>query len=168
MGACFKRLSTAKCLEGLQTVRYKSKSSRTSSSSSDEGSDLEELDDDDYDAPVNFKKMQIYVKSLRADSVVSSALDISRNRVDEIFFGSRLRLNGDKLLKKSKQLDEGDYVDLIMERLADDGQLMVKRVKVIDILPERTNKDRIAVTVKAWKSPFPMEDPLKAEWKQDE
>nr|KAG5702978.1 hypothetical protein BaRGS_014801 [Batillaria attramentaria] len=95
-------------------------------------SDEEELDDDDYDAPTNFKKIKIFVKSLRADSVISSALDISRNRVDEIFFGSRLRVNGDKLLKKSKQLDEGDYVDLVVDRSADvEDHVLVKRVKII-------------------------------------
>nr|KAG5701147.1 hypothetical protein BaRGS_002623 [Batillaria attramentaria] len=96
-------------------------------------SDEEELDDDDYDAPTNFKKIKIFVKSLRADSVISSALDISRNRVDEIFFGSRLRVNGDKLLKKSKQLDEGDYVDLVVDRSADvEDHVLVKRVKIIE------------------------------------
>ena len=41
-------------------------------------SDEEELDDDDYDAPVNYKKMKVHIKSTRADAVVSAGLDIAR------------------------------------------------------------------------------------------
>ncbi|XP_076445110.1 uncharacterized protein LOC143283011 [Babylonia areolata] len=167
---CIPRLLPAMSLNGQMSVRHKSggKKSKSSSTNSDEESDLEELDDDDYEAPTNFKKMKIHVKSLRVDSVVSSALDIARNRVDEIFYGSRLKLNGEKLLKKSKQMEEGDYVDLIVERsTGDDDRLLVKRVKVVSVSPERTSKDRMVVTVKAWKSPFPIEDTSRAEWKED-
>ncbi|XP_070189185.1 uncharacterized protein [Littorina saxatilis] len=146
-------------------VRHKSGGKKSQQNDEDEESDEEELTDDDYEAPLNFKKMKIHLKSLRADSVVSSALDISRNRVDEIFFGSRLRLNGEKLLKKSKQMSEGDYVDVVVERSAEEDKLLVKRVKVISVSSERTNKDKLVVIVKVWKSAFPIEDTSKSDWK---
>jgi len=63
------------------------------------------------------------------------------------------------------QMDEGDYVDLVVERSNDDDQLLVKRVKVIHVSSERTNKDKIAVTVKVWKNAFPVKDPSNLEWK---
>ena len=62
-------------------------------------------------------------------------------------------------------MDEGDYVDLVVERSTDDDQLLVKRVKVTHISSERTNKDKFAVTVKVWKSAFPVQDTSKLEWK---
>lgn len=62
-------------------------------------------------------------------------------------------------------MEEGDYVDLVVERSGDDDQLLVKRVKVIHVSSERTNKDKIAVTVKVWKNAFPVQDNLKLEWK---
>lgn len=143
-------------MPAVQGVRQKS--SGKNAKQMDELAEEDILDDDDYDAPSHFKKMTIHLKSLRADSLVSSALDISRNNVDEMFYASRLRLNGEKLLKKSKQVSERDFVDVVMERGSEEDQLMVKRVKVIKLSEEKTNKDKTAVTVKVWKSAFSIPD----------
>ncbi|KAL5010290.1 hypothetical protein ScPMuIL_012595 [Solemya velum] len=128
-----------------------------------EDSDVEDhtFDDDEYDAPSNYKQIQITVKSLRADSVVSTGLNISRNRSDEAFYGSKLFVNGVKLLKKSKQVGEGDYIDLVTEVKED--IMKVKRVKVVSVDEEKTQKDRKKVIVKVWKTAFEVDKPEKWE-----
>jgi hypothetical protein len=45
-----------------------------------------------------------------------------------------------------------------MEKVSEDNTLMVKRVKVISIGTEKTGKDKTPVTVKVWKSAFPIPD----------
>lgn len=62
-------------------------------------------------------------------------------------------------------MSEGDYVDVVVERSAEEDKLLVKRVKVISVSSERTNKDKLVVIVKVWKSTFPIEDTSKSDWK---
>ena len=62
------------------------------------------------------------------------------------------------------QIDEGDYVDMVMERFTEDAELMVKRVKVIRVSSERTSSDKREVTVKVWKKAFPVEDKTKPQY----
>ncbi|KAK6171219.1 hypothetical protein SNE40_019454 [Patella caerulea] len=127
-----------------------------SDSDSDESDSEDELDiEDDTDAPLNYKQVTVHLQSLRADAVVSSGLDVSRNRVDEIFLLSSLRLNNEKLLKKSKRMKAGDFVDVITEK--SDGKVKVKRVKVLKIMSEKSQKDKSKVILRVWKSPFDVE-----------
>ncbi|XP_068242637.1 mitochondrial transcription rescue factor 1 isoform X2 [Palaemon carinicauda] len=66
-------------------------------------------DDDDYDdweveSGLDYKDFKIKVSSLRLDSILKSGLKMSRNKVENAFYSSRIRLNEQKVLKKSKQL----------------------------------------------------------------
>ncbi|KAH9496570.1 Mitochondrial transcription rescue factor 1 [Bulinus truncatus] len=109
------------------------------------------LDADDFEAPAKFKVIKIQVASLRSDTVISHALNIARNRMDEMFLGSSLLLNGEKMKKKAVKMDEGDYID-VLEKV--EGQYKVKRVKLLKILPEKTANDKFIVKVRVWRTPF--------------
>ncbi|XP_041352043.1 uncharacterized protein LOC121370697 [Gigantopelta aegis] len=146
-----------------QRREYKNKKpSSEESSSSDEESEGSDAEDEVSDFPPGYKDRKAFVKSLRADAIVSTGLGLSRNTVDDIFFKSCLKLNGAKLLKKSKVIEESDYVDVIVERNED--KLRIKRVKLLKVLPERTQKERIAVKLRVWKATFEVVDEDKKQW----
>ncbi|BFZ24732.1 hypothetical protein BsWGS_27770 [Bradybaena similaris] len=139
-------------------ARNKTRSTRQDSENEDSDSDQDDaLDPDDFDAPPQFKVTKITVASSRADAVISHALNISRNDLDEIFLKSGLYLNGDKLLKKSEKMDKGDYADVVLEKA--DDQLKVKRVKVLRVYSNRTSKDNLILKVRVWKAPFLLPKP---------
>ncbi|XP_059145868.1 mitochondrial transcription rescue factor 1-like [Physella acuta] len=140
-------------------VRHKSGSGKKTSddADSDDDDDDDALTADDFEAPTNFKVTKIVVNTLRADGIVSHALNIARNRLEEIFLSSGLLLNGTKLTKKGEKMDEGDYVDVIVEKAED--ELKVKRVKVLKVYPEKTGSDKFSLKVRIWKAPFGIPKP---------
>ncbi|KAL3883046.1 hypothetical protein ACJMK2_029341 [Sinanodonta woodiana] len=149
--------------------RYKSKSKQKKdkvveeedSITEDEEEINEEIDnmvfEEDYDAPLNYKQIKVNVKSLRADSILGSGLNMPRNKLDECFYKSSLRLNGVKLLKKSKQVDEGDFLDLVVEKT--DNTLKVKRVRLMKIMKHTTSTGRQQVIIRAWRGIFDIPNP---------
>ncbi|CAG5116100.1 unnamed protein product [Candidula unifasciata] len=142
----------------ISQVRNKSKTTQQDTENEENDSDQDDaLDDDDFDAPPQFKVQKITAASNRADAVISHALNISRNEFEEIFLKSALYLNGEKLLKKSVKMDTGDYADVVLEKTED--QLKVKRVKVLKIYSDKTSKDRMILKVRVWKTPFLLPKP---------
>ncbi|KAK3596614.1 hypothetical protein CHS0354_035894 [Potamilus streckersoni] len=158
--------------------RYKSKSKQKKdkvveeedSESEEEEETDEEIDnmvfEEDYDAPMNYKQIKVNVKSLRADSILGSGLNIPRNKLDEYFYQSSLRLNSVKLLKKSKQVDEGDFLDLVVEKT--DNILKVKRVRLMKILKNTTSTGRRQVIIRAWRGVFEIANPDKGKVHEEE
>ncbi|KAI0214707.1 hypothetical protein LSAT2_000152 [Lamellibrachia satsuma] len=129
---------------------------------SDEESDNESDNiffEEDRDFPLNYRDIKVYLKSLRLDGVVSSGLNIARNKVDEYFLGSKLRVNGVKVLKKSKQMNVGDHVDLVASN--DNDKLKVKRVRIVKVESEKSNKDKLSVHLRVWRNNVLIEDPDK-------
>ena len=51
---------------------------------------------------------------------------------------------------------------MIVERNED--KLKVKRVKLVMIYPERTQKERLTVKLRVWKAAFEVEDEDKKQW----
>ena len=51
---------------------------------------------------------------------------------------------------------------MIVERNED--KLKIKRVKLLKVLPERSQKERIAVKLRVWKAAFEVEDEDKKHW----
>lgn len=142
----------------ISQVRHKSKSTQQDTENEEDDSDQDDaLNDDDFEAPPQFKVQKITAASNRADAVISHALNISRNQLEEIFLKSGLYLNGEKLLKKAAKMDTGDYADVVLEKTED--QLKVKRVKVLKIYPDKTSKDRMILKVRVWKTPFLLPKP---------
>jgi ribosomal 50S subunit-recycling heat shock protein len=151
--------------------RSGSKGGRKSEPAGEEDVDEDEVGEEEDDAPVddlsemstiafkedsnlpsNYKELKVHLKSARLDAIVSAGLSISRKKVDDIFLDSKLRHNGDRVLKKSKQLKEGDYVDVLLP--AEEGVTMVKRVRVVKIVnTEGSANNKLKVFIRSWRSP---------------
>jgi RNA-binding protein YlmH len=122
--------------------------------------DDDEVDDDDLsrivfpedaELPDSYKELKVMVKSLRLDGMVAAGLRIARNKVDDLFLDSKLRLNGERVLKKSKQMNVGDYVDVVIS--STDGSINVKRVRVIKVSDQKTSTDKLKAHLRVWKNP---------------
>ncbi|XP_072178663.1 uncharacterized protein [Diadema setosum] len=132
------------------------------SSSEDEEEEEEEEedwkpdDDDEVDeAKRDWKDLKMSVPSLRIDAILSAGLGISRKKVEDAFLSAKLRHNGQKVTKKSKQVVEGDILDVVRdEKVApkdDDQRVVVMRVAVMRVKDERSASDRIPVRLRRWK-----------------
>ncbi|KAF6776609.1 hypothetical protein AHF37_04257 [Paragonimus kellicotti] len=132
------------CVQDFVTINpirlaSKSRGRRTDSHANiDSDSDSEEdrdqsdweVDEDQFHAEdvrfnPNFRQLTAHVHSIRFDKVLRSGLNLTRAAADEAFLSSRLRLNGEKLLKKSTPVEEGDKLDMILGE--DDDAIYGKR-----------------------------------------
>ncbi|XP_046346447.2 mitochondrial transcription rescue factor 1-like [Haliotis rufescens] len=146
-------VSLSNGLRGYAKKKSKNKADSSSDSDSDEEEDSEDEDEDDDDITDDGGSvMKLHVRSLRTDSILSKGMNTGREKIDKLFLANRLRLNGNVLLKKSKQLVEGDYVDMIIQNAEDETK--VKRLKVLKILGEKTRTDKHAVKVQVWRKAF--------------
>ncbi|XP_071078649.1 mitochondrial transcription rescue factor 1-like [Haliotis cracherodii] len=147
-------VSLSNGLRGYAKKKSKNKADSSSESDSDEEDDSEDDDDEDDDDNTDDggSVMKLHVRSLRTDSILSKGMNTGREKIDKLFLANRLRLNGNVLLKKSKQLVEGDYVDMIIQNAEDETK--VKRLKVLKILGEKTRTDKHAVKVQVWRKAF--------------
>ncbi|CAH1375778.1 unnamed protein product [Tenebrio molitor] len=119
----------------LQSFRYKSKKGpkKTSQVAVSE-SETEKSSWEDQVADKHTKIMQVDVKSLRVDGVLKSGLGISRNKIETLFYESKIRVNGQKLMKKSDSVNEGDEIDIIKGvSVSNPDFLTVARVEILGI-----------------------------------
>ncbi|XP_069699877.1 mitochondrial transcription rescue factor 1 isoform X2 [Periplaneta americana] len=119
-----------------------------SEESSDSDSDDENIDDGVSDR--NAKIVTIKVGSLRTDLIVKAGLSIARNKVENLFYESRIRVNGRKILKKSAQVHIGDEVDVIRGVSPMNPKfLLVSRLEILSMKGEEEN---INVKLRRFKS----------------
>ncbi|XP_065333733.1 mitochondrial transcription rescue factor 1 [Cloeon dipterum] len=75
--------------------------------------DLESDDEDQSESHQGQDKVnKAVVASLRADLVVKTCFNLARNKVEVLFYEGKLRVNDEKLKKKSEMLKIGDIIDL--------------------------------------------------------
>lgn len=99
---------------------------------SDENSD-EEMDDK---VTVSSKVTKVKISSLRLDTVSKVGFGISRNKVQEAFYASKMRINGKKIFKKSKEVEIGDEIDMILHQSLDNPKLLVvNRIVILSMDP---------------------------------
>ncbi|XP_005363659.1 uncharacterized protein C6orf203 homolog [Microtus ochrogaster] len=67
-----------------------------------ERSEQEEELEDDPGVVKDYKDLEKVVQSFRYDVILKTGLDIGRNKVEDAFYKGELRLNGEKLWKKSR------------------------------------------------------------------
>ncbi|KAB0795536.1 hypothetical protein PPYR_12375 [Photinus pyralis] len=119
--------------------RFKSKGSKQKQKESEDEEETEE-EIEDFDNLIVDKQTKVTtlrVSSLRADVVLKSCLHISRSKVDEAFYESKIRINGKKLLKKSDPVQEGDEIDIVREIDTNNPNFLnVARVEVLQIAPK--------------------------------
>ncbi|XP_006813658.1 uncharacterized protein LOC102803715 [Saccoglossus kowalevskii] len=122
--------------------------------SSDDGNE-EEYFDDDYDPLDNdgksktWKDIRYHISGFRADQILATGLGLSRNKVDDAFLSGKLRLNGEKLTKKSKRIDVGDTVDIV--KGSEEDKIEVMRVVFRKLEDEKSRKDKYIVILRRWK-----------------
>lgn len=140
------------CTNNLQTIRFKSK--KTSKIPQPEVTESEQdvSEDETLDSvqDKHSKLMRITVASSRVDAVVKAALGISRNKIDVMFYENRIRVNGEKILKKNINVQEGDEVDLIKGfSPTNPDHLNVARIEVLSATAE---DDKVIVKIRRFKS----------------
>lgn len=93
-----------------------------------------------------------YVNSLRVDAVLKAGLGMARNKVETSFYESRIRVNGNKIPKKSYKIGVGDEVDVIKgENMVNNTLLDVSRVVLVSA-KESEDGDRIIIKMKRFKN----------------
>ncbi|KAJ0177858.1 hypothetical protein K1T71_006731 [Dendrolimus kikuchii] len=128
------------------TVRFKSKKHQI---------DLENEDDlkfyeDDTSLSKDSKVVKFNTTSMRMDIILKSGLGIARNKIETLFYESKIRINGTKVLKKSTAVKIGDEVDIIkMVSPKNPNHLYVARVEILGITP---SEDNISVTARRFKN----------------
>lgn len=136
----------------LQCIRYKSTKNKQSQSA-EESSDSDSEDEKDFDEGIPDKSAKIVavkVPSLRTDLLIKAGLSVARNKVEKLFYESRIRVNGEKILKKSAQLDVGDEVDVIRSLSPMNPEFLL--VSRIEILSVKAGEEHIAVKLRRFKS----------------
>lgn len=133
------------CYRGPQTsiqfCRYKSKNINKSKKSETE-TETEESDKDFMDDVQDkyTKTVKINVTSMRLDVILKTGLGLSRNKLESVFYESKIRLNGEKLLKKSIHVQEGDEIDIIKgSSINNKDFLTVARVEILTVTPRDEN-----------------------------
>ncbi|KAM8809394.1 mitochondrial transcription rescue factor 1 [Eudromia elegans] len=127
----------------------------------EEESDVEEEFDDDPSIVKDYKDLEKVVQSLRYDVIMKSGLDIARNKVEDAFYNNELRLNGEKLWKKSRTVKIGDTLDLIVGEDKETGTAVVMRV-VLKKVSDKTESEKYRVILRRWKNlKVPKQDVLK-------
>ncbi|KYQ52342.1 hypothetical protein ALC60_08504 [Trachymyrmex zeteki] len=123
--------------------RFKSKKKKAVNIKKDEDSDEEKEKDDEEEAPIGSKVIKIKVSSIRLDTISKAGFGMSRNKIEEAFYASKIRINGNKVFKKSKEMKIGDEIDLILHQSMDNPELLV--VNRIVILSMDLINDRVQV-----------------------
>ncbi|XP_053918455.1 mitochondrial transcription rescue factor 1 [Cuculus canorus] len=127
----------------------------------EEGSDLEDEFENDPNVVKDYKDLEKVVQSLRYDVIMKSGLDIARNKVEDAFYNNELRLNGEKLWKKSRTVKIGDTLDLIVGEDKETGTAVVMRV-VLKKVSDKTESEKYKVILRRWKNlKVPKQDVLK-------
>ncbi|KAI4495654.1 hypothetical protein M0802_008489 [Mischocyttarus mexicanus] len=102
----------------------------------DSDEDEDETDTDLDESYSKSKILDIKVNSLRVDAIIKAGSFMTRKKVEETFYDSKIYINGKKLLKISTEVKLDDEVDVIMSRVPENvSQLIVMRLKILSISP---------------------------------
>uniref|UniRef100_A0A8C8BA84 Mitochondrial transcription rescue factor 1 n=1 Tax=Otus sunia TaxID=257818 RepID=A0A8C8BA84_9STRI len=127
----------------------------------EEESDLEDEFENDPNVVKDYKDLEKVVPSLRYDVIMKAGLDVARNKVEDAFYNNELRLNGEKLWKKSRTVKVGDTLDLIVGEDKETGTAVVMRV-VLKKVSNKTESEKYKVILRRWKNlKVPKQDVLK-------
>lgn len=100
----------------------------------------------------DYKDLEKVVQSFRYDVILKTGLDIGRNKIEDAFYKGELRLNGEKLWKKSRTVKLGDTLDLITGENKETGTEVVMRILLKSIYEEKTESDKYRVVLRRWKN----------------
>lgn len=124
---------------------------------SDEESDRNELSEqeeeleDDPSVVKDYKDLEKAVQSFRYDVILKTGLDVGRNKVEDAFYKGELRLNGEKLWKKSRTVKVGDTLDLLIGEDKEAETETVMRILLKKVFEEKTESEKYRVILRRWK-----------------
>ncbi|XP_059970943.1 mitochondrial transcription rescue factor 1 [Mesoplodon densirostris] len=116
-----------------------------------EMSEQEEEPEDDPSAVRDHKDLDKVVQSFRYDVILKTGLDIGRNKVEDAFYKGELRLNGEKLWKKSRTVKVGDTLDLLIGEDREAETETVMRILLKKVFEEKTSSEKYRVVLRRWK-----------------
>ncbi|XP_029900460.1 mitochondrial transcription rescue factor 1 [Myripristis murdjan] len=116
-----------------------------------EDSDYEDEVDEDPNLPKDYKDFEKFVQSFRYDVVMKAGLDMARNKIEDAFYSSKLRLNGQRLTKKSKTVKVGDTLDLVLSENQETNTVTLMRVILRKVLGESNDAEKYKVALRRWK-----------------
>ncbi|XP_065303787.1 mitochondrial transcription rescue factor 1 isoform X1 [Dermacentor albipictus] len=144
-------LLTARNVPCLQPLRSKSKKAKSKSpAAQDEEEDEDEEEEEAESQEYGDNERVAFVSSLRIDSIMKAGINMSKTKVLESFYNGSIRLNGQKVPKKSIQVCIGDEVDHVLGFSAQNPNLMeVDRVTLLATHHDRvTDKGRFQVRLR--------------------
>lgn len=132
--------------------RHKSSKSDKRRNRSQDFSDDEESDGEgELESAADFRDVRVNVSSLRLDAVLKAGFNMSRNKVESAFYDSKIRVNGQKVMKKSKQLQEEDEVDIIKAVSSKNPAFLdISRVVVLSIGSYNEDTDKVQVRLRKY------------------
>ncbi|XP_034061893.1 mitochondrial transcription rescue factor 1 isoform X1 [Gymnodraco acuticeps] len=123
----------------------------------DEEEDKKDPEDSDYEEeveenlPKDYKDIEKHVQSFRYDVIMKAGLDMARNKIEVSFYDNKLRLNGQKLIKKSKTVKVGDTLDLVLSENGETNTVTLMRVCLRRVLEEMSHTEKYKVAIRRWK-----------------
>ncbi|CAK1579456.1 unnamed protein product [Parnassius mnemosyne] len=137
----------ALCPVNISYITFRNKSKKQKDLDSDDEQDVYE---DDASLSRDSKVLKFNTTSLRTDVILKSALGVSRNKIEQVFYESKIRVNGKKIMKKSSPIKLGSEIDVIKSISPHNpDHLYVSRVEVLNIVAKEEN---IAITVRRFKN----------------
>jgi len=120
----------------LTLKRYKS-SKKKPQQAKDEESDEEDDDDVGEDDKSN-KVLHSVANSMRIDLIVKICVGIPRAKAEEALYDSKIRINGEKVMKKSTQARIGDVIDVVRGPSPKNPDfIVVSRVTILSAVNEQ-------------------------------
>ncbi|UJR28954.1 hypothetical protein I4U23_010171 [Adineta vaga] len=104
----------------------------------------------EHKLPKGYRTIIRHLASLRLDLICSAGTGIGRSAIEDEFYGSKLRVNGEKSTKKAQQMKEGDVIDLIVSR-TDGAKYNSKRIIIYKVFPDKSLKNKVKVCLIAWR-----------------
>ncbi|KAJ8984773.1 hypothetical protein NQ317_012136 [Molorchus minor] len=136
----------------LQICRYKSKGDKRRQKQESDSESEQETDDNFLDTmqDKNMKTLKVDATSMRLDAIIKAGLGLSRNKIEVLFYESKVRLNGEKVPKKSAHVEEGDEIDVIKGTSINNPDfLTVARIEILSVVPK---EESISVKLRRCKS----------------
>ncbi|XP_074593145.1 uncharacterized protein LOC141848917 [Brevipalpus obovatus] len=119
--------------------------------SDDEDEDESDLEIDDGSLALGYNEVEVECTNMRLDVAGKTALGVQRRRIDSAFLEDRIRVNGERVTKKSTTLMEKDVIDLVLGRNKDNPEhLDVIRADLFSVPDVRTSKDRCRFKVRRY------------------
>lgn len=112
----------------------------------------DEVEEEDPNLPKDYKDLEKFVQSSRYDVILKSGLDMARNKIEDAFYNNKLRLNGQKLIKKSKSVKVGDTLDLVLSESGEKNTVTLMRIVFKKVLGESKDGEKYKVALRRWKN----------------